>query len=186
VVNVEGFFIARTPVTNGEFALFVAETGHWPPRHWHGSLPPSEIIDHPVVHITWRDALAYAEWRGMRLPTEEEWEKAARGIDGRVYPWGDTFVPGRCNTRESGTGGTTSVGCYSPDGDSPCGCADMEGNIWEWTASEERRGEYRVVRGGSFLGRGRIVRAAVRYWGRPGLDIRHVGVRLVADCASLE
>ncbi|MBU0703343.1 MAG: SUMF1/EgtB/PvdO family nonheme iron enzyme [Chloroflexi bacterium] len=132
----QGFFVARTPVTNSEYARFVAATGHEPPRHWKGKTPPDELRDHPVVYVEWDDATAYAEWAGVRLPSEQEWEKAARGIDGRVYPWGDEFDPNYCNTEESGVGTTTTVGRYSPGGDSPGGCVDMAGNVWEWTASE--------------------------------------------------
>jgi formylglycine-generating enzyme required for sulfatase activity len=144
----EGFFIARTPVTNAEYARFVAATGHKPPEHWRGKTPPRELADHPVVHVCWYDAKAYAEWAGTRLPTEEEWEKAARGYDGRAYPWGDDFDPERCNTAESRIGTTSPVGQYSPRGDSPYSAADMAGNVWEWTASEQSGG--RVMRSGSF------------------------------------
>ena len=117
----------------------MAATGHEPPSHWGGKAPPDELRDHPVVYVSWRDCVAYAEWAGVRLLTEQEWEKAARGIDGRVYPWGDEFDSARCNTYESGIGATTPVGRYSPGGDSPCGCADMAGNVWEWTASNVGR-----------------------------------------------
>jgi formylglycine-generating enzyme required for sulfatase activity len=166
-----GFFIARTLVTNSEFACFVEATGHvttaekegkpsveahayvkgfdW--RHPEG--PESCIadrMDHPVVYVSWHDATAYADWAEARLPTQQEWEKAARGIDGRNFPWGDSFDPARCNAPESPTGATTPVGRYSPSGDSPCGCADMVGNVWEWTASKLENSGFRVLRGGAF------------------------------------
>jgi len=153
--------ISRTPVTNAEYARFVAATGHKPPSHWKGQTPPDELLDHPVVNVTWHDAVAYAEWVGARLPTEEEWEKAARGTDGRVYPWGDAFDPDRCNTYESDIGSTTPVGQYSPGGDSPYGCADMAGNVWEWTSSEWD--EHRVVRGGSWSSYQGFARCAYRF-----------------------
>jgi formylglycine-generating enzyme required for sulfatase activity len=159
-----GVFIARTPVTNAEYARFVAATGHEPPRHWRGPRPPAKLAHHPVVCVTWHDAVAYAEWAGMRLPTEEEWEKAARGIDGREYPWGE-WEKGRCNTEEAGIGTITPVGQYSPGGDSPCGCADMAGNVWEWTASEhEALSGSRVLRGGAFYNEFRGARCALRDW----------------------
>ena len=180
VVRLEqGLFVARAPVTNAQYARFVAATGHEPPRHWKGKAPPGELRDHPVAYVSWHDAVAYAEWAGVRLLTEQEWEKAARGIDGRVYPWGDEFDPGRCNTRESDIGATTPVGRYSPDGDSPCSCADMAGNVWEWMASEWQPGsDSRGLRGGSFIGDQRFARAAVRYRNLPGYRSGISGVRV--------
>jgi formylglycine-generating enzyme required for sulfatase activity len=139
------------PVTNAEYARFVAATDHEPPKHWKGKTPPEDTADHPVTHVTWHDAVSYGEWAEKRLPSELEWEKAARGTDGREYPWGD-WNTGRCNTKETGIKSTTPVGQHSPFGDSPYGCVDMAGNVWEWTSTEDGSG--RVVRGGSWgLGR---------------------------------
>ncbi|MBN1954325.1 MAG: SUMF1/EgtB/PvdO family nonheme iron enzyme [Anaerolineae bacterium] len=161
------FWIDRTPVTNAEYARFVQDTGHAPPEHWKAKTPPKEIADRPVVNVSWHDAVAYAKWAGKRLPTEEEWEKAARGTDGRVYPWGDEFDNDKCNTRESGIGATTAVGRYSPQGDSPYGCVDMAGNVWEWTASDHEWGD-KVLRGGSWFDGPDYARAAYRDGIGPG------------------
>jgi len=148
VLELPEFWIDRAPVTNAEYARFVAETGHEAPEHWKGKTLPKKIANHPVVNVSWDDATAYAGWAGGRLPTEEEWEKAARGTDGREYPWGE-WAEGHCNSKEAGIGRTTPVGQYSPQGDSPYGCQDCAGNVWEWTASEyEQSG--RLVRGGAF------------------------------------
>jgi len=182
----QGFFIARTPVSNGQYARFVAATGHRPPYHWGGKTPPDELRDHPVAYVSWEDAVAYAEWAGLKLPAEQEWEKAARGIDGRIYPWGDEFDPARCNARESGIETTTPVGRYSPDGDSPCGCTDMAGNVWEWTASEWEPGrDARVLRGGAFDYEGWYVRCAARLRFYPLSWNRSFGFRLVASPVHL-
>jgi formylglycine-generating enzyme required for sulfatase activity len=173
------FWIDKTPVTNAEYARFVsdmevtnAEYVHVagidldckPPEHWKGNTPPGEIADHPVTFVSWHDALAYAAWAGKRLPTEEEWEKAARGTDGRTYPWGDEEPTlKRCNFWDDIAGSTSPVGKYSPQGDSPYGCVDMAGNVWEWTASGyERPGIKVVTRGGGWGSDPTGVRAASR------------------------
>ena len=159
-VELPDFWIDKAPVTNGEYARFVAETQHEPPRHWKGKTPPKQIADHPVTWVSSREAADYAKWAGGRLPTEEEWEKAARGTDGREYPWGE-WAEGHCNSKEAGIGGTTPVGKYSPQGDSPYGCQDCAGNVWEWTASEHEQGG-RVVRGGSWYDFQGLARCAER------------------------
>jgi formylglycine-generating enzyme required for sulfatase activity len=175
------FLIDKAPVTNAEYARFVAETGHKPPEHWKGKTPPKKIADHPVVNVSWDDATAYAGWAGGRLPTEQEWEKAARGTDGREYPWGD-WAEVYCNSQEAGNGGTTPVGKYSPQGDSPYGCVDMAGNVWEWTASDYGQGG-RVVRGGAFSNGGGYARCACRYSYAPNLVWNSSGFRVVVSRA---
>jgi predicted kinase len=169
--------IGRYPVTNAEYAEFVAATGHRPPSHWKGNSLPADLPDHPVVNIAWYDAVDYCTWLTrqlresgqigadelVRLPTEAEWYLAATSGDGRTYPWGDEWDPDRCNSAENGPGTTTPVGQYSPQGDSPYGCADMAGNVWEWMSSSEEDGCY-VVRGGSFDYYRRNARCAFRYW----------------------
>jgi formylglycine-generating enzyme required for sulfatase activity len=142
------YWIAKTPVTNALYVRFIAASGHEPPEHWEGSGPPVAIADHPVTFVSWHDAFEYANWAGMRLPTEQEWEKAARGTDGRIYPWGNTWRDGVCNTNDDGIWGPTPVGKYSPVGDSPTGCVDMAGNVWEWTIWCRVRGVQRQFRYG--------------------------------------
>ncbi|MCP4152416.1 MAG: formylglycine-generating enzyme family protein, partial [bacterium] len=107
--------------------------------------------DHPVVYVSWYGAKAYSRWAGKQLPSEQEWEKAARGKDGAIYPWGDTFEPERCNSEESKIGGTSAVKQF-PKCQSPYGCFDMAGNVWEWTDSyyEEEDDSLPVLRGGSW------------------------------------
>lgn len=187
-VEVEAFAIAQYPVTVAEFACAIrAKAVREPPTYevigymtdW---VDQQTYPDHPVVCVSWDDTLAYASWlakltgQPWRLPTEAEWEKAARGTDGRIYPWGDSFESTRCNSRERGIGTITAVGSY-PNGASPYHVHDMAGNIWEWTSSlympypyrknDGRENRHsagnRVLRGGSWFSYARYTRAAHRY-----------------------
>ncbi|MDY7076406.1 MAG: bifunctional serine/threonine-protein kinase/formylglycine-generating enzyme family protein, partial [Chloroflexota bacterium] len=170
------FWIDKTPVTNAEFARFVEATGQEPPEHWKDKAPPKEITDHPVTRVSWHDAVAYAEWAGKRLPTEEEWEKAARGADGRKYPWGDQSpTPELCNF-DGNVGDTTPVGKYSPQGDSPYGCVDMAGNVWDWMVSDYDKGR-KVLRGGGWDVEQSFVRASARLDLTPGYRGNSIGFR---------
>lgn len=150
------FAIDLTPVTNQEFSEFL-KVAKWKPKfpqnflkHWISGKPPVGQEDHPVVYVDLDDARAYARWAGKRLPTEEEWQYAAQGTDGRSYPWGDELQPGRCNDGRSGQ--TTPVRAF-PSGRSPFGCYDFCGNVWQWTESERTDGRTRfcIIRGGSFF-----------------------------------
>ncbi|MDH4137658.1 MAG: formylglycine-generating enzyme family protein, partial [Anaerolineae bacterium] len=154
-VNLQGFYIARYPVTNVEYQAFLQATGRpvpfrdddWSrPFSWDPDTRtyPEGKGEHPVVLVSWHDAQAYCDWLGGRLPTEAEWEKAARGTDGREWPWGNTWQTGRCNTEESGIQGTTPVSQFAPRGDSPYGVSDMAGNTWEWCSSLLRPYPYRA------------------------------------------
>jgi formylglycine-generating enzyme required for sulfatase activity len=144
-IDLPSFEIGKYPVMNSEYRAFVRDTDHRPPSHWEGDTYPEELGDHPVVNVSWHDAVAYCQWlsektnRNYRLPTEAEWEKAAgwdeKAGKRRRYPWGNDFDPEKCNTEEGGLGKTTPVGQYSPAGDSPYGAADMAGNVWEWMSS---------------------------------------------------
>jgi formylglycine-generating enzyme required for sulfatase activity len=152
-VSLSPYAIDLTPVTNGQYARFLQQTGYAPRdkenflKHWsNGEVPPGRE-DHPVVYVELEDARAYARWAGKRLPTEEEWQYAAQGTDGRAYPWGNDWQEGRCNDG----GGTTAVMAF-PQGRSPFGCYDMCGNTWEWTESERSDGRTRfcILKGGSW------------------------------------
>ena len=129
-VSCPAFAIGRTPVTNAEYGLFVEAAGHRAPPHWPGGAVPSGREQHPVTYVSFADALAFCRWAGGRLPTDAEWEKAARGTDGRIYPWGDE-PESRGNT-DGRVGHLTAVGSF-PGDVSPFGCLDMAGNVREYT-----------------------------------------------------
>lgn len=173
-VHLDAYYIYRYEVTNGQFAKFVKETGYVAQGKWGNYCRPG-MDRHPVVFVTWNDASAYCGWANVRLPTEAEWEKAARGADGRKYPWGSSWSDNRCNwfkgpklpgMADIGQGrGHLPVGSF-PLGASPFGALDMAGNVWEWcndwygaTSYESSSpknprgpsmGKTHVVRGGSF------------------------------------
>ena len=190
------FYISRTTVTNAQYKKFLdANPSHPLPAHWNHKTRtfPAGKENHPVVYVSWRDASRYAEWAGLRLPTEAEWEKAARGTDGRRCPWGDRFDKCKCNTSESGIQDTTPVDTY-PDGASPYGVLDMIGNVWEWVAdwhvdnyysqSPDRdptgpsSGHYRSMRGNSWRGTRDLARCSVRGGGEQDYRESHIGFRV--------
>ncbi len=216
------YYLGKTPVTQAQYVAFVQATGHrvpnvdenWAePYNWSGATPPRGKEDHPVVLVSWRDAVAYCRWlaevtgKSYRLSSEAEWEKGARGSDGRIYPWGNRWDAKRCNTREGGKGGTTPVGTY-PLGASPYDLLDMAGNVWEWTRSlwgedwskpsfkypydtADGREDLdapdsirRVLRGGSWQYLRSSARCAARF--RPSPDARHyaIGFRVAASLGS--
>jgi formylglycine-generating enzyme required for sulfatase activity len=160
-VTLDGFWIYRTPVTVAQYRKFCKATRRRMPRR-----PAWGCEDHPIVNVSWADAQAYCEWAGAALPTDAQWEKAARGTDGRRYPWGNEWDPGKlwCSAGAKRTS-TAPVGSF-PAGVSPYGCLDMAGNVSEWcadlydteeyakgeTRSEARPsfGESHVLRGGSW------------------------------------
>ncbi len=181
------YYIAKTPVTNAQYLAFVQATNHGKPKHWEKGKPPKGKEDHPVINVSWHDAIAYCNWlakatgKAYRLPSEAEWEKAARGTDGQIWPWGNEPPDkNRCNFNRN-VYDTTPVGRYSPRGDSPYGCVDMAGNVWEWTLSVYKDYPYdpedgredpeastpRVLRGGAFYHYVRLVRCACRFGGSP-------------------
>ena len=193
-----GFRIAQTPVTNQEYAGFVRTTGHPPPTHWFGGEPPPELAQHPVTYVDWDDANAFCRWAGVRLPSEAEWEKAARGpassAEGAlIYPWGNTPPDRtRLNYRRTRQDATTPVDQY-PRGASPYSVLDMAGNVWEWTSSlyapypyqaedgreDQQARSQRVLRGGSFASpSARFVRCAMRSLSYPTRRREHIGFRV--------
>ncbi|MDX9953164.1 MAG: formylglycine-generating enzyme family protein [Anaerolineae bacterium] len=207
-VHLERYQIAQIPITNAQYRLFVAATGVMAPVHWDGDEIPPGLERHPVVTVTWHDALAYCRWLSamtgklITLPSEAEWEVAACGgaVTGgtvREYPWGAAWEAGRCNSEELGLRDTTPVDAF-PKGASPYGCLDMAGNVWEWTRSLCRAYPYipddgredlsasdsvhRVLRGGSYYGNANAARCAYHYWRKPYLGFRDIGFRV---CVAL-
>ena len=160
-VHVDSFYIDKFEVTNADYQKFINATGHAAPRHWENRKHPEGEDNLPVVYVNWKAASAYCQWVGKRLPTEIEWEKAARGTDARIWPWGNEFDITKCNVESWDGSGSKPVGSY-PQGISPYGVYDMGGNVWEWTSSwydaypgstftaKEFGQEYRVLRGGSW------------------------------------
>jgi iron(II)-dependent oxidoreductase len=133
-VALPDYRIDRYLVTNAQYARFIAGTGHRPPSTWkNGRIPEGQPL-YPVTLVNWYDARAYAHWAGKRLPTEAEWEKAARGTDGRRWPWGNTMDPKRLNTYYN-VGSATNVDTYK-NGVSPYGVFDMAGNVSEWVEDD--------------------------------------------------
>jgi len=221
-VYLDDFWIDRYEVTNDRFDRFVAATGYqteaerrgwgwvWKVAGWdkvegadwrHPRGPDSGIegkLDHPVVLVSWNDAAAYCLWAEKRLPSEAQWEKAARGTltdsgYGLRYAWGDEFDRAQANTNESGLGDTTPVGSFSPGGDSPYGACDMTGNVWEWVADWYSSDYYsqappanppgpasgvdKVLRGGSWPFDEVYARTAFRYNVKPDYTYDFAGFR---------
>ena len=197
-VFVDAFYIDRTEVTNRQYKQFLTETGY-EPKHYLDYLPYN-APDLPAAVLEWEDALAYAEWAGKRLPTEAEWEKAARGTDGRFWPWGNEWDA----TKLSGNDGTglkdgykqTAPVAQFPQGASPYGALDMAGNLWEWVSDWYDADYYRknpsnvnpqgpetgdghVLKGGGWAENLDFTRCANRLGGNPGSLLR--GFRCAMD-----
>ena len=201
-ITLAAYRIGRYPITNREYGAYVQ---HSPDVN---HLFPEGKDDHPIVNVTWQDSNAYCRWlseaTGKRylLPTEAQWEKAARGEHGLRFPWGADKDVSICNTIDGGFGGTTPVGHFSPRADSPYGCADMAGNVWEWVSTRWWRDELKVVfeypydpadgredqdaitnavritRGGSWSYRFSSAYAARRYHSHPNFSSNRNGFRV--------
>ena len=174
------YLIDKYPVTNRRYEVFVEATGHARPFHWEGGKIPKGMEDHPVVYVNWYDAQAFAEWAGKRLPTVEEWEKAARGEDGRLYPWGEWAVDKCCNV-ENFPGSTVPVTEF-PEGASPYGVMQMAGNVCEWTATRYR--DWIVLKGGSFQDHALTLRCDNNQFLTPDFAYTHAGIRCVRDVGN--
>ncbi|MFN9743932.1 MAG: SUMF1/EgtB/PvdO family nonheme iron enzyme [Acidobacteriota bacterium] len=156
-VEVRPFFMDLTEVTNEMYLRYVRATGATPPAHWIDGLYRDGEARFPVVNVSWNEANGYAAWANKRLPTEAEWEMAARGTAGRLYPWGDVWKEGRGNVRSGREARLVRVGSF-PGGASPDGILDLSGNVWEWTADKPMRygdraaqiAEGRIIRGGAY------------------------------------
>ena len=209
-VYLDAYYIDKYPVTNAEYGEFIAAINHPPPRHWDGGAYPESLANHPVIYVSWHDARAYAQWAGKRLPTETEWEKAARGVDGRTYPWGNEFDSSKCSLsimkralfdQRAGSSApivsTAPVG-KSPAGASPYGVFEIAGNVWEWTSDwylpyagnsckNRNYGEKdKVIRGGSWLeGKDETLRVYTRCANRlhapPNYKASNIGFRCAKD-----
>jgi formylglycine-generating enzyme required for sulfatase activity len=172
--------IGRWPVTNAEFARFAAATRHAASPSLAARLDAEVLAGHPVTQVAYADALAYCEWAGARLPAGDEWEAAARGPDGAVWPWGDVFDPDRCNCDEAGWGWTVAVTAH-PEGASACGAEQLAGNVWEWTGDPPDAHGWRTVRGGSYLDTSWGVRSARTLSADPLRATATTGFRIVID-----
>ncbi len=194
MVWVDSFYVDETPVTNGQYATYLSKTGRRKPPGFRNA--GEAWTRTPVTRVTWDEATAYAKWAERRLPTEAEWEKAARGVDGRVWPWGDD-APSE-DRAVFGDGFVEPVG--RPEGKSPFGALDMAGNVWEWcedfydqhfyprAAHRNPRcvngdPRYRVARGGACTQSAFVIRAAFRGWNLPHLRAPVYGFRCAADVA---
>lgn len=218
-IHLSGYYIDVYPVTNAQYCLFLNERrpdrknlenwigigkeGYRGERNRIGQKSDRYSVEagyerHPVIMVSWYGAEAYAEWAGKRLPTEAEWEKAARGTDGRRYPWGDAFDESRCNFAEKFKG-ATAVDRF-PQGIGPYGCFDMAGNVWQWVADwfgdrsqiegtdpqGPTKGTIRVIRGGSWINGAVFCRSAFRGRYDPANRYDYLGFRLASGRFPVE
>jgi formylglycine-generating enzyme required for sulfatase activity len=190
-VFLKAFLIDAHEVTVKDYAAFIHAAGHAPPATWKGGRHDASKDNNPVTFITHEDAEAYAKWAGKRLPTAEEWEKAARGPDGRVYPWGDEFDPYKAATAESDMHAITGALCDLTSssrvmvaaGDvSPYGVRDMAGNVREWTATASP-GDLKMamVKGASWVDLSVNARGAHREYIPKASSAHIVGFRCAKD-----
>ena len=180
-VYLDSYYIDRYPVTNYQYRKFLEETGHRKPLLWDEPLWNQPL--QPVVFVGWRDARAFVKWVGKSLPTEDQWEKAGRGNDGRLWAWGHEFFPDRCNFSGYGLEHTSEIGLFDL-GISPYGCYDMCGNVWEMCEGRWIE-DLPPMRGGCFLGSETSVRVTCRWSPEDTLNGAHwLGFRCVKNIPS--
>lgn len=177
-VTLPDLYIDKYEVTNARYAKYVT-SAHGKPSKFN-KYPQFNGPNQPVTGITWNDANAYCAWAGKRLPTEIEWERAARGMNGAVWPWGDAPEAGRFNGKSKSLYAPANVGSF-PKGDTPEGVSDLAGNVWELTASVRKDG-YHTMKGGSFLNNLAYVRGALRWaTGHERNGAEFLGFRCIVD-----
>ncbi len=213
-VILDDYWFDKYEVTNADYLKFVLATGHRPALDnscetdkcregnlWEGYTFSRSIRNQPVTQVSWDDAAAYCRWLGKRLPTEAEWERAARGPTGMMYPWGSSPPKGRANFKRKwmGTKTMTDVGHYSK-GMSVYGIFDMAGNVWEWVGDwyemnyykkSPRKnpkgpdeGEFKVVKGGGWVNYGETLHSSIRRWSRPEARFNDTGFRCAKDAVD--
>ena len=209
-VELPAYYLALHPVTNAQYKRFLDETGRPPPPRseiprqiWKADMRPEDafpddLAQHPVVHVTWRDASDYCDWAGLRLLSELEWEKGSRGVDGRTFPWGEEWDPAYCQNDISRKNELTCNVWRYPRGASVWGCYQMSGNVWEWCADwysassykryargrlePPREGSSRVVRGGAWFNATREnYQSCYRLGNEPDQSDGHYGFRAALD-----
>jgi formylglycine-generating enzyme required for sulfatase activity len=185
-VRLEPLEIGRWPVTTAHLRAFIDATAHPVSSAARRRLDAEQLDDHPATEVSFADALAFCAWatealgRPVRLPRGDEWEAAARGTEGRLWPWGDTFEPERCNCVESGWGWTVPVRAH-PGGAAACGAEQLAGNVWEWVADPPDECGWRTVRGGSYLDTAWGVRAARVLSAEPQRGTATTGFRVAIE-----
>ncbi len=192
LVKLAPFYMDETEVTNDQYQQFVDVTRRQPPSHWKNGRYSDGEATRPVVNVSWDDAMAFAQWAGKRLPTEEEWEYAARGADGRLYPYGNEWKPQYSNAAEDNNNAPRPVMSY-PAGRSPFGIYDMAGNVLEWTASDfklypgsklpanDPNSGRKVLRGGAFNAPAEYQTATDRFFYPPTTKADFIGFRCARD-----
>jgi formylglycine-generating enzyme required for sulfatase activity len=179
----DSFYLDQYEVTNEQYKAFVEATRYPPPLHWTNGMYPEGTAAHPVTYVSWDDAQAYAQWAGKRLPTAEEWEAAARGLQGQTYPWGSTFAGKQLNLGNI-TGGPAPVGTY-PDDVSPYQVYDMGGNVMEWTLTQyQGQHDFFILKGGAWSSDPFEARGANNTPGEAIYQLGHIGFRCAKSVGS--